>query len=335
MKKLKVLALLGGNGTSLYPFLNSRGFEILGNIECRSVFYTPKQEQWKLNFGEIPMVKDIDDLWSVKPDIIVSHPDCGHSSIMTYNKMKKYGNPRTNESMNMFFDGILHYKPKMWIMENLEGLLKAIPREEFEDIFKDYNLTFHVGSVQDFGNHQLCRKRLVVVGVKKGYDININVFRVGTPKKNPELNSDIANLQEKLEIDHFREPLSKEVCIWWDDKKVTLGKARKIWRNELKGKYTWPGHYKSHIQPAVYRQVKDAFPRTVRKGDRQFNWLGRHLSSREMARIQGLPDDFRLYYDANKQVYWCNKTKATVAKCPPMEIFVWFKKVIEKNYSKL
>ena len=340
MRRLKVVGLCGGNGVSLYPFLNQDKFEVVGNIEPRAVFHSPGEKQWKANFGNIPMVKDL-ETWAskyVKADIIVSHPDCGHSSIMTYNKMKSYGDPRENASVQMFFKGILELKPKMWLMENLENMLRVITVEDIEKVFPNYDIYSYVGSVMMWGNSQKCRKRLVLVGIKKKYSGMIGMpglYSVSKPRKNYQINGDIANLQSLPEIGHHREPLSKEVCLWIGDDKVTLGKARRMWRTEFKDRYTWPGHYKAHIQPAVYRQVKKAYPRTVRKGDRQFNWLGRHLSAREMARIQGIPDKFILFYHESKPIYWVNKGRATVAKCPPMEIFTWFKEVIEKDYSIL
>lgn len=339
MKRLKVVGLDGGNGVSLFPFLNSKDFDIVCNIEPRAVFHSPGEKQWKANFGNIPMVKSIEkfrEIYDGKVDIVVSHPDCGHSSIMTYNKMKAYGDPRENESVKLFFAGILDMNPKIWIMENLEGMLKMLTLEDIQKVFPRYDIHVYIDSVMLWGNSQKCRKRLVLVGTKKKYGISKpHAYRVSEPRFNWEINGDIANLQELPEIGHHREPLSKEVCLWLGEDKVTLGKARKMWRTEFADRYTWPGHYKSHIQPAVYRQVKDAYPRTVRKGDRQFNWLGRHLSAREMARIQGLPDSFVLFYDTNKPIYWINKGRATVAKCPPLEIFIWFKEVILKNRKKL
>jgi len=338
MEKLRVLGLCGGNGVSLYPFLGDDKFRVVGNIEPRSVFHSPGNKQWKANFGDIPLVKSLEQYSKVgvKPDIIVSHPDCGHSSIMTYNKMKAYGDPRENASVRMFFQGIKDLKPKIWLMENLENMLKVITLDDIKRAFPKYDIHSYVGSVMLWGNSQKCRKRLVLVGIRKRYrslvDIPV-VYQVSKPRKNYQINGDIANLQSLPEIGHYREPLSKEVCLWLGEDKVTLGKARKMWRTEFKDRYTWPGHYKAHIQPAVYRQVKKSYPRTVRKGDRQFNWLGRHLSAREMARIQGIPDDFILYYDESKPVYWVNKGRATVAKCPPMEIFTWFKEVIRKDFK--
>jgi asparagine synthase (glutamine-hydrolysing) len=46
--------------------------------------------------------------------------------------------------------------------------------------------------------------------------------------------------------------------------------------------------------PGVYRNLANEYPLTARKQNRQFNSLGYIMSPRELARIQGLPDDFKI-----------------------------------------
>ena len=88
MKKLRVLGVSAGQGALLFPFLNDKRFKILANLESRGVFHTPKEEQWKLNFGKIPFLKDLKFIFESKKirggcDIIVSSPDCGARRIPT------------------------------------------------------------------------------------------------------------------------------------------------------------------------------------------------------------------------------------------------------------
>ena len=104
MKKLKVLGVSAGAGILLFPFRKN----LIANIETRGVFYTKGLEQWKLNFGGIPYYKD-ETFPDCKPDIILSSPDCGASSIMRLSKVKELGNPQENKSLNLVIQSILHY----------------------------------------------------------------------------------------------------------------------------------------------------------------------------------------------------------------------------------
>lgn len=61
-------------------------------MELRGVFHTPNEEQWKLNFGEIPLIKGFRADFP-HPNVILSSPDCGASSIMRLSKVKQLGNP--------------------------------------------------------------------------------------------------------------------------------------------------------------------------------------------------------------------------------------------------
>ena len=149
MKKLKVLGVSAGAGILLFPFRKN----LIANVETRGVFYTKGLEQWKLNFGDTPYYKD-GTLPDCKPDIILSSPDCGSASIMRLSKVKELGNPQENKSLNLVIESILHYKPKIFLIENLPRLLTLLPKDFFEETFKDYKLIFHEMSVLDYGNFQ-------------------------------------------------------------------------------------------------------------------------------------------------------------------------------------
>lgn len=164
MKKLRVLGVCAGQGALLFPFKKN----LLGNIEIRGVFHTPGEEQWKLNFGDIPFYKGFClQEFNEKVDIIISSPDCGAASVMRLSKVKELGNPKDNRSLNLVIASILKYKPKIFLIENLPRLLTLLPKDFFEGTFKDYKLVFHERSVLDYGNSQESRKRLLIIGVHK------------------------------------------------------------------------------------------------------------------------------------------------------------------------
>lgn len=86
---------------------------------------------------------------------------------MRLSKVKELGNPKDNRSLNLVISSILKYKPKIFLIENLPRLLSLLPKNFFEETFKDYKLIFHERSVSDYGNSQISRKRLVIIGVHK------------------------------------------------------------------------------------------------------------------------------------------------------------------------
>ena len=48
------------------------------------------------------------------------------------------------------------------------------------------------------------------------------------------------------------------------------------------------------------------------------------MTPRELARIQNIPDSFKIYMDIKNPIYWINKGRTTVTKCPPYDIGKWF-----------
>lgn len=148
MKKLKVLGVSAGAGILLFPFRKN----LIANLEIRGVFYTKGLEQWKLNFGDIPYYKD-GTFPDCKPDIILSSPDCGASSIMRLSKVKELGNPQENKSLNLVIQSILHYKPKIFLIENLPRLLSLLPKEYLQKLSKTINLFFTKGRFLIMGTH--------------------------------------------------------------------------------------------------------------------------------------------------------------------------------------
>lgn len=343
---LKVMGCCSGSGAALlFPFLNDERFEILGNLEPRPVFHTPKEEQWHLNFGDIPFIKSY-ELPDWKPDIIVSSPDCGASSIMRLSKKKKLGKPEKNKTINLVFKAILTYKPQVFLIENLPRLLDFIPKEEFEAKFPDYKLIFHCHSVIEFGNSQKSRKRLIIIGVKMGSKFNrksfAKIFSINKPKVTRKL------LELAPEKGNYIPPMDK-VLAMYDYRKLpkkenlTVAEIQKLWNNDFKDEYKWPIKTKRmSCLPGVYRLREDTYPMTVRPADRQFRPDGLPLGIQDMRVIMGIPKDFKLYFPEKFKdlvptsedkdfLYYLNKARYTLAKGSVAEIGFWFKECILKS----
>lgn len=330
---MRILGVNGGNGVLLYPMRR----HLIANFEPRSIFKTPDDIQWKLNF-KVPVFNNPLALYSThnkdylkELDIIVSAPDCGHSSILAYSRAKKLSNPKLNHSFNYFIRSIIMGKPKIFMMENLAKILDIYTEDEFIETFPDYYLIFHSDSVSEWGNSQKNRKRLIMIGLRKtwfGMDLSkiqyhfSNVYKVNELLTCAELIGDLVGIED-IEFGHVREDIS-DIITLYSGKKLTLEKIRKFWLDNPKLK-RWPVIDKNFTTaPGVYRNLANSYPAVARKANRQYNQEGLQLTPRELARIQGIPDRFKLYMDKDRLGFCINKARATVTKSPPYEIGRWF-----------
>jgi len=338
MKKTRVLGVCAGGGCLLLPFLHDPHYRILGNIEPRPVFHTKKEENWVLNFGKIPFKKEFFDL-NKRPNIIVGSPDCGSSSTMRLSKVKELGNPEKNKSINLMIEAILTYKPEVFLLENVPKLINLMSREFWISTFKKYDLVFHVHSMVDFGNSQASRKRLLIIGVKKGnskFKIESfkSIFQVNTPKVTRNL----------LEAPYFEGnntnymPPKNKILAMYDYRKLpekknlTVKMVHYLWNHDFLCEKKWPiKTMKMLTLPGVYRLENDLPPLTVRPADRQFRPDGWPLGIDDFRNIMGFPKDFKIYYDEKEPIYWLNKARNVFAKGAVHETGIWFKRCIENQ----
>ena len=195
----------------------------------------------------------------------------------------------------------------------------------------------------EFGNSQVSRERLIIVGVRKFNnpwkleDFSIPNFPKNQLKKVKDLEKGLEKLDPK--ICHIREDDNKVVCMEKDFKKLNLKQIREIWNSpEYKDRKKWDatttGKGKMRNLPGVYRNLPDDFPLTARKQNRQFNSKGYMMSPRELAVIQGIPNSFKLWYDPNRDQYSINKARITATKCPPYELGQWFANCLKNSKNK-
>jgi site-specific DNA-cytosine methylase len=335
-KDYTVLGVSSGGGVSLFPFKD----HLVANYEPRSIFHSKGEPQWKSNFGDIPFEKHWGDPPFKPVDVMISSPDCGSGSILRYSRAKKLGDHKKNDSLLMFFRGVQNFRPKIILFENLENLFRSYPKLDFLDQLENYRVKIFLTSVTAFGNSQLNRKRLIAVAFRN--DLPEKLFRKcrlpkgkQTVKSCGELYGDLKS-SEIVEIGHFRENPHVPIAAY-AGRKMTPAQMQHEWRTRLKGKKRWyveaSEKKRFSTAPGIYRNVKSSFPATVRKSNRQFDHYGWMLTPRQIARIQGVPDNFYIHYDPSEPLYWLNKGRAVVAKTPPMEISTWFKKFIEKHYK--
>lgn len=336
MKKTRVLGVAGGGGALLLPFLNDKKYKILGNVEPRAVFHSKNEENWKLNFGKIPFKTEFFDL-KKRPNVIVGSPDCGASSTMRLSKVKELGNPEKNKTINLLIQAVLTYKPEVFLLENVPKLLNLVSIDVWKSTFKKYDLIFHNHSMLDLGNSQASRKRLLIIGIKKG-NSKFNkenfqkIFQVNTPKVTRKL----------LEAAYFEGnntnymPPKNKIMAMYDYRKLpekenlTVKRIHYLWTHDFMSEKKWPiKTAKMSTLPGVYRLESDRPPLTVRPADRQFRPDGWPLGINDIRNIMGFPKTFKVHYDQNDPIYWMNKARNVFAKGAVYETGIWFKQCLD------
>lgn len=326
----KVLGVSAGAGALLYPFRD----HIIANVEPRSVFHMPNEDQWHLNFRGVPIFREsLEDNWA--PDIIVSSPDCGASSIMRLSKAKKLGKPEENKSLDLVIRAIQKYNPSIFLIENLPRMLDLLPRDFFREVFPNYHMVYHCHSVMEFGNSQKSRKRLIIIGVRRDKSRALRrafnkVFKITNPKLVKEL------LADKNEPLNYNIPKDKTLAMY-DYRKLpnkttlTVKQIKRLWTKDFKGEYKWPiKTAKMKTLPGVYRLQADRYPLTVRPADRQFRPDGYPLGIEDYKAIMGFPKSFRIYMNPDKYLYYLNKARITLCKGSVYEVGLWFRECLMK-----
>ena len=256
---------------------------------------------------------------------------------MRLSKVKQLGDPKDNKSLNMVLEAIQFLKPTVFVIENLPKLVTLLPLEFFERSAPEYKLIYHHRPVSDYGNSQVSRKRLMIIGIrkdsKKFKKLFDEVFQVNTLKVSRKL----------LEVAQFNgneanwmPPLDKTLAMYdyrkLPEKKVlTVKKIHKLWSNDFKDEKKWPiKTAKMSTLPGVYRLEADRPPLTLRPADRQFRPDGWPLGIQDFKNIMGFPKEYELYMDHERFLYWLNKARYTLAKGACYEAGLWFKRCLEK-----
>lgn len=328
---MNVIGVCGGNGIILYPFKK----HLIANIEPRALFHTKRDKQWKANFKDIPMFKELVK-FTVKVDVIIGAPDCGHSSILSYSRKKSLSDPRDNKSLNIYIKAIRKYKPKIFLIENLPKMLDIITPDIWRNLFPKYEFIFHNGPVSMYGNSQFSRIRTVIIGIHKKkigqglekaqYHFN-RIYKVNEFANCGELLKGLTN--EDIDFGHVRENINSTITIY-AGRKLTLRQAQKYWNVFKDAKHWVVKNRNFKTAPGVYRNLNKDFPLVARKANRQFNQEGLQMTPRELARIQNIPNKFKIYMERENVGYWINKGRTTVTKTPPYDIGKWFYKQLKK-----
>ena len=187
MSKIKYnfIDLFSGAGGLLRGFINA-GFDPKFSVEV----WDPAIETHKLNYKNVPIfTEDIrtiaDDRlakYKNKIDVIIGGPPCQGFSTIGKRLVK---DPR-NELVFEYIRFVKQIRPKMFLMENVRGLLSSDGGKTKEAIIKEFeNIGYRVRSkvicAADFGVPQM-RYRIFFIGIHERYNL-IPGFPSATTKK--------------------------------------------------------------------------------------------------------------------------------------------------------
>lgn len=208
-------------------------------------------------------VGDVDSVMDTLPgsaDVVIGGFPCQDVSIN--GTVRGTGGERTVLYRYMV-EAIKSLQPRIFVAENVKGLLQAHAREFFERMLAEfestgYKLTYQLYLAADFGVPQM-RERLFIVGTKEGAG-----FEHPAPGLAHVSASEIlSDLEEKPETQALEHIWSKAAASpEQGNRRLVAGKPATTIRAEHHGNIQW--HYK----------------------------LNRRISLREAARLQSFPDAF-------------------------------------------
>lgn len=309
---MKVISLFSGCGGLDLGFERA-GFEVpVANEYDASIFETFKINHPKTHLveGDIRKVtkEDIEQYISGEVDGIIGGPPCQSWS--------EAGSLRGIEDARgqLFFDYIRilkDFKPKFFLAENVSGMLADRHSDAVENIlalFDDagYNVSLTLVNAKDYGVAEE-RKRVFYIGFRK--DLNIDfVFPAGSTTddaKKITLRDIIWDLQETAVPSGEKNHHNPDAI---NNNEYFTGAYSPIFmsRNRVKG---WDEQAFTVQASGRQCQLHPQAPKMVKVGKNDCRFvegkehLYRRMTIREIARVQGFPDDFQFIYKDTNNAY--------------------------------
>lgn len=294
------------------------GFEKAGfNIPIANEFDKTIWETFKINHPKTKLIegdirnvtkKDIEEFFDGEIDGIIGGPPC--QSWSEAGSLKGINDPRGK----LFFDYIRllkEFKPKFFLAENVSGMLANRNSDAVKNIINmfeeaGYNVSLTVINAKDYGVAQE-RKRVFYIGFREDLDIDF-VFPDGSTKEDDKkitLRDIIWDLQDSAvpaneKNKHNPDAINNNEYFTGAYSPIFMSRNRvKEWDEQA---YTVQASGRQcQLHPQAPKMVK------VGKNDCRFEEgkeeLYRRMTIREIARIQGFPDDFKFVYENTNDAY--------------------------------
>ena len=298
---MKVISLFSGAGGLDLGFERA-GFEIpIANEYDKSIWATYKANHPNTHLieGDIRNIQEID--FPDEIDGIIGGPPC--QSWSEAGALRGIDDARGQ----LFFDYIRILKskqPKFFLAENVSGMLANRHSEAVQNLLKmfdecGYKVSLTLVNAKDYGVAQE-RKRVFYIGFRKDLQIKF-VFPIGSTINNEDkisLKDVIGDLQQTAIPANDKNYTNPNAI---NNNEYFIGSFSTIFmsRNRVKA---W--HEQGFTVQASGRQCQlhPQAPKMVKHGENDFRFVAgqehlyRRMTVREVARLQGFPDDFKLIY---------------------------------------
>lgn len=283
--KLKVISLFSGSGGLDLGFLATGKFEIV----FANDFNDAACKTYANNIGNHIVCEDISKLKNLpEADIIIGGPPC--QGFSTANPGRSFEDPR-NQLFKEYSRILDEVRPKLFLMENVSGMVTMDNGKVFQLIKKElsskgYCLYDRLLNAKHYGVPQ-SRSRMLIIGVIK--DIK-DVFTFPLPTHNE---SNYLTVGETI----IEKPVIK------NDPNHVIGKLTDLNLERIKhipeggSMIDCPRHLQnnSDLKRAMRRLHSKKVSHTIvhNNCDHYYHPIEhRRITIREMARIQGYPDEF-------------------------------------------
>jgi len=303
---MNIISLFSGAGGLDLGFKRA-GFEIsVANEFDKNIWETfEKNHETPLIKGDIRKI-DINEFEYA--DGIIGGPPC--QSWSEAGSLKGIEDDRGQ----LFFDYIRVLKkirPKFFVAENVSGMMAKRHSEAVDNIvnlFKDagYDVFIELVDANDFNVAQN-RKRVFYIGFRS--DLKISRFSIIKPenRKITKLSDVIDDLQDNVLPSLDKNKTNGSDCVvsnheYFRGSYSSIFLSRNRVRSWDEPSFTIQASGRqAPLHPQAPKMEKVEKNRYIFLKDKEF--LYRRLSVREIARIQGFPDDFKFYYTSLNDAY--------------------------------
>lgn len=296
-KHYKIVSLFSGSGGLDLGFLKTNQVEIVLANDINKYAC----DTYKENIGNHILCEDIRKLNKLpNVDILIGGPPC--QGFSTANPNRSFDDPR-NWLFKEYARILKEVNPSIFVLENVSGMVTLEKGTVLKLILKElsncgYNVQYQILNAKNFGTAQN-RKRTIIVGTK---DTNKRKYLYPQPTINPPLfgryltvgdvliNKAIPTKISNHEVAKLS-PLNYERI-----KHIPPGGSMKDCPKNLQNN--------SDLKRAMRRLSLDEISPTIvhNNNDHYYHPIeNRRITIREMARIQGYPDNFVFYGPKSEQ----------------------------------
>lgn len=296
-KKFNIISLFSGSGGLDLGFLKTNRFEIL----LANDFNKYACESYKNNIGDHIICGDISSLTNIPlVDVVIGGPPC--QGFSTANPNRSFDDPR-NWLFKEYARIIKESMPRIFVLENVSGMVTLEKGKVLEIIIEElsnlgYDLSYKILNSKNFRSPQ-SRRRTIIVGVKSELR---KTYKFPEPEINPPLFGHYRTVGDAF----YEKEIPK------DDPNHVIASMSEL--NALRIKHIPEGgsmkdcpeglRNNSDLKRAMRRLSRYLPSPTIvhNNGDHYYHPLeDRRITIREMARLQGYPDNYIFYGPKSEQ----------------------------------